>query len=196
MSGSSQTQQSTGSGSYTNNGTSNYGSNSTFGQNVANQDALNQLYNNAGSLYSSMSPQYQTQAGTVADQQGQAANTANYANNSNMHGGVYGNLGIGNSLMQSLNGSLNAPSASQSLYSQIMAGNGGGDVANSLNNTLAAQNNTANQTVLANDNAQAAGSGMSGSSRQGVADALGQQFNNQNLAQNQAQNSYNAYCNQ
>jgi hypothetical protein len=164
---------------------------STFGQSVANQPWLENLYNNGTNLYNSQLGQQQGMVNGAINYQNQQAQGAASANQGMQQGGVYGNLGIGNQLMSSLQQSQNSPSNTQQVYNQMM-GQG-----NSYLGPLKAsmEQNQANAQALNSgaNAAQAAASGMSGGSRQGTQDALMKTLGNQQLTSAENQMGYDTY---
>lgn len=192
MSGSQSTQQQQGWGLGASNASNQHTANSNFGQNVWNGPAMQQLYGAAQNLFGTTNANTGKAIPGVVNYQQQAANQALKGNQGQINGGVYGNLGIGNQLMSSLNKSENNPSATQSIYSSIMGGNG-----NSYLEPLKAslEQNQANAQALnsGTNAAQAAASGMSGGSRQGVQDALMKTLGNQALTAQEAQMGYNTF---
>jgi len=181
-------------GGHKNTSNSNMSNNSSFAQNIPQfqQNALTQLYQQA-----------QNQFGTTnANTQAQVPGVANYINNvnsstlpayqQNLQGGAYQGMDLGNSLMSSINRSDAGPSNTQQIYNSVMGGNGNTSLdamRGSLENT-AARTQGLNQ---ASNAGQAAASGMSGSSRQGVYDALNNQLTNQNLQNTEAQMGYDTF---
>jgi hypothetical protein len=165
---------------------------SDFLQNVFNSGALQNLYNAAQSAYGNANAQTQQQLPGAMQNNNIAAQQAMGANNQNLQGGVYGNLGIGNSLMQSLNSTLNNPSNSQKLYQQITGGEGNSYLP-ALKASMEKDQNNINNMNQAQIDAQAAAAGQSGGARQGVAQALNTQLGNQALARNENQMGYDTF---
>jgi hypothetical protein len=165
---------------------------SQFGQNVSNQPWLENLYNQAGNLYNSQVGQTSNMTPGAIDFQNQQAQSAAGANQGMQQGGVYGGLGIGNQLMQSLQQSQNNPSNMQQVNSMIMGGNGNTSL-DAMRGTLESDAARAGQLNSATNAAQAAASGMSGGSRQGVADALGRGEINRALTANEANLGYQSF---
>jgi hypothetical protein len=164
---------------------------STFGQNVFNTDALNNLYGSAQNLFNQQTGTQQAMQPGAMDFSNQQAQGAANTNAGLQQGGVYGGLGIGNQLMDSLKQSQNTPSNTQAIYDQMM-GQG-----NSYLGPLKAsmEQNQANAQALnsGTNAAQAAASGMSGGSRQGVQDALMKTLGNQQLTSAENQMGYDTY---
>jgi hypothetical protein len=165
---------------------------STFGQGVFNEGALNNLYGSAQNLYNSQTGQQQNMVPGAINFQNQQAQGAANANSGMQQGGVYGGLGIGNQLMSSLQQSQNTPSNMQQVNSMIMGGNGNSSL-DAMKGSLESDAARAGQLNSATNSAQAAASGMSGGSRQGVADALGQNDINRALTSNEAKLGYDTF---
>jgi hypothetical protein len=168
--------------------------NSQFDQKIPQfqQDALTQLYNTAANTFGSVN-------GATAGQVPQVSNYVQSVNNSalpayqqNLQGGAYGGLDIGNQLMSSLNQSQNSPSNTQQIYSSIMGGNGNSSL-DAMRSGLEDTNTRLNGQQQAATAGQASAAGMSGSSRQGVTDALNQSLNNQNLQNTEAKLGYDTF---
>jgi hypothetical protein len=165
---------------------------SQFGQNVSNQPWLDNLYNQAQAQFAPMMNQAQRMTNGAIDFQNQQAQGAAGANAGMQQGGVYGGLGIGNQLMDSLKQSQNSPSNMQQINSMIMGGNGN-NYLDAMKGTLETDAARSNQLNSATNTAQAAASGMSGGSRQGVMDALNQDNVNKNLQSTEANLGYNSF---
>jgi hypothetical protein len=165
---------------------------SSFGQGVSNQPWLENMYNQAGNLYNSQFGQQQGMVPGAINYQNQQAQGAANANRGMQQGGVYGGLGIGNQLMSSLQQSQNNPSNMQQVNSMIMGGNGNTSL-DAMKGSLEANAARSNQLNSATNSAQAAASGMSGGSRQGVMDSLNQDNTNRNLQATEADLGYKAF---
>jgi hypothetical protein len=165
---------------------------SEFGQNVFNSGALNDLYGSAKNLYNQQYNQQQGMNQGAVDYQNQQASGAATANQGMQQGGVYGGLGIGNQLMDSLKQSQNTPSNMQQVNSMIMGGNGNTSL-DAMKGSLEADAARAGQLNSGTNAAQSAASGMSGGSRQGIADALGQNDINRSLMSTEANLGYNSF---
>lgn len=192
MSGSQSTQQQQGSGLGVSTGQSSHSGQSNFGQNVWNPQILNSLYGAANQLFNTTSGNIQSATPQATQFSNTAANQALGANNQQLQGGVYNGLNIGNQLMSSLNKSLNSPSATQSIYSSIMGGNGNSYLPAMKSALETDARNTMNINSGTNA-AQAAASGMSGGSRQGVMDALNNKFTAEGLNRAKAEMGYNTF---
>lgn len=170
------------------------GSQGQFSQDVwgGQSGALGDLYNAAGSLFGStlgnLSPMMQNASSTM----NQTADAANQGWQNQMQGGAYSGLGIGNQLMSSLNASQNSPSAMQEVNNMIMGGSGN-NYADAMKNQYMQDATDAQNNMMANMDARAAASGMSGGSRHGTAMAQGMKDINQNLQSNMAQTGFNTF---
>ena len=182
-----------GGGSF-NKGESSADSNSKFNQNVwgPQGDALKQLYSNAGSLFSNLGNQMVNQIPGSADYANQIAQGSMPAWQNQLQGGAYSGLGIGNQLMSSLNNSMNRPTATQEINNMIMGGSGN-NYADAMKQQYMQDATAAQNNMLANLDARAAASGMSGGSRHGTAIAKGMQDINKNLQRNLAETGYNTF---
>lgn len=178
---------------FSNNSQNTSSGSNNFGQNVFDPQgtALGGAYGQAGNLYGTTSGQTQGQIPGAIDYSNQQAQGAGAANLNNMQGGAYGGLNIGKELMGSLNQSQNSPSNTQAIYSQMMGG--GNSYLQPLQESML-QNEANAQNLNSGQNAaQAAASGMSGGSRQGVQDALMKSMGNQNLTEQMNKMGYNTY---
>jgi hypothetical protein len=165
---------------------------SSFGQNVSNQPWLENMYNSAQGLFNNQIGQQQNMVPGAINFQNQQAQGAAGANQAMQQGGVYGKLGIGNQLMSSLQQSQNNPSNMQQVNSMIMGGNGNSSL-DAMKGSLESDASRAGQLNQAGNAAQAAASGMSGGSRQGVADAMGQNDINRTLTANESKLGYDTF---
>jgi hypothetical protein len=190
MSGSSS--QSQGMNIYGGSGSNSRSGGSSFGQNVSNQPWLEQMYNQAGNLFGSQNNQMNGMMPGAINFQNQQAKGAANANAGMQQGGVYGGLGIGNQLMDSLKQSQNSPSNTQQIYGQMMGGNGN-NYADAMKDQYVNDANRAYQNQMSNLDARAAGTGMTGSSRQGVAQGIMERGINDSLQKNLAETGYNTF---
>ena len=165
---------------------------SSFGQNVSNQPWLERMYNQAGGLFNNQMNQMNGMVPGAMNFQNQQAQGAAGANAGMQQGGVYGGLGIGNQLMDSLQQSQNTPSATQSIYGQMMGGNGN-NYADAMKQQYVNDANRTQQNMMSNLDARAAGTGMTGSSRQGVAQGIAERGINDSLQKNLAETGYNTF---
>ena len=169
-------------------------SSAEFGQNVWGQqgDALGGMYNQISSLFPSTVSGIQSQTPGFQNYNQQVQAQALPAMQNQMQGGAYQNLGIGNQLMGSLNQSLNSPTNMQQINGMIMGGSGN-NYADAMKQQYVQDANLAQGNMLANTDARAAASGMSGGSRHGILQAQGMQDINKNLQSNLAQTGFNTF---
>jgi hypothetical protein len=189
---SSSNQQSMSQNAYQNSDSAN--ANSFMNQNVwgGQSPYLQNMYGMAQALYGDKMGELNRMTPGAMNFQNQQAQGAAGANAGMQQGGVYGGLGIGNQLMDSLKQSQNSPSNMQQINSMIMGGNGN-NYLDAMKGTLETDAARSNQLNQATNTAQAAASGMSGGSRQGVMDALNQDNVNKNLQSTEAQLGYNSF---
>lgn len=169
-------------------------SGSNFSQDVwkPQGDALQNLYSQANSLFSNLSNQAVNQVPGSADYMNQISQGSLPAWQNQLQGGAYSGLGIGNQLMGSLTQSMSQPTATQEINNMIMGGEGN-NYADAMRNQYVSDANRAQENMLANLDARAAASGMSGGSRHGVATARGMEDINRNLQRNMAETGYNTF---
>jgi hypothetical protein len=154
--------------------------------------ALGNMYNLANSVFVDGQP-YSDQGRAFAfEQSKQIANDAKPAWQQQLAGGAYANLGIGNQLMQSLQQSQNTPSNMQAVNGMIMGGNGN-NYADAMKASFIGDANRTADNMMRTLDARATGSGMSGGSRHGLAEAQGFYDVNSNLQHNLAQVGYNTF---
>lgn len=175
-------------------GESSSNSGSKFNQNVwgPQSDALSQLYANAGNLFSGLNSSVLANIPGMADYANNVASQAMPGWQSLMQGGVYQNMDLANNLMGSLNRSMDTPSATQEINNMIMGG-AGNNYADAMKQTLIRDATDAQNNMLANMDARAAASGMSGGSRHGTAIARGMGDINKNLQSNMANIGYSTF---
>lgn len=167
---------------------------SQMSQNVdpAQQAALSQMYGALPSIFG------QNQAAANQGQQfaqpysQSVATSAMPAYQSQLNGGVYQDLGIGNQLMSSLNQSQNSPSAMSQMNGMIMGGNGN-NYADAMKAGYISDANRARDSMMGTLDARATGSGMSGGARHGVATAQGNYDINSNLQHELARTGYDTF---
>lgn len=175
-------------------GESSSNSRSKFNQNVwgPQSDALSQLYLNAGNLFSGLNSSVLSSIPGMADYAKNVASQAMPGWQSLMQGGAYQNMDLADNLMGSLNRSMDTPSATQEINNMIMGG-AGNNYADAMKQTLIRDATDAQNNMLANMDARAAASGMSGGSRHGIAIARGMNDINKNLQSNMANIGYNTF---
>jgi len=155
-------------------------------------NALSNLYNTAGNVFN-QNQAVSNNGQLFAQQQArQVADQANPAWQQQLNGGATANLGLGNTLMGSLNQSLNNPTNTQSIYGLMMGGNGN-NYADAMKASYIGDANRAADNMNRTLDARATGSGMSGGSRHGVAQARGYYDINSNLQHELANTGYNTF---
>lgn len=160
--------------------------------NAPQNAALTNLYSTAGNVFN-QNQQFNNQGQDMALKNAQnVVDTSMPAWQQQLNGGAYQNLGIGDSLMSSLNQSLNNPTATQQIYGSVMGGNGN-NYADAMKASYIGDANRAADNMNRTLDARATGSGMSGGSRQGVAQAQGYYDINSNLQHQLAQTGYNTF---
>ena len=107
-------------------------------------------------------------------------------------GGVYKGMDNANQLSNSLQQSLSSPTNTQSIYGQMMGGNGN-NYADAMKASYLGDANRATDNMLSNLDSRAAASGMAGGSRHGVATSQGMYDINSNLQKNLADTGYNTF---
>lgn len=167
---------------------------SSFNQDVwgPQGDALNRLYGVANGLFGQTQGSMNNMQGGAVDWMNQIQNGSYQPWQQQLQGGAYADMGLQNQLMDSLNQSMNNPSAMSEVNAMIMGGDGN-NYADAMkqqftNDATAAQNN-----MLQNLDARAAASGMSGGSRHGTATAQGMEDINDQLQSVMAQTGYNTF---
>ena len=155
-------------------------------------DALTQMYNAAFGTYGNVGDAINQQMGGAQNYINQTNQAAMPAWQNQLGGGVYQNMDNANRLSESLQQSLNAPTNTQSIYSQMMGGQGN-TYADAMKAGYTADANRATANMLSNLDARATASGMSGGSRHGTATSQGMYDINSNLQKNLADVGYNTF---
>lgn len=155
-------------------------------------EALEQLYANVSSLFNQSLPGMMGQVTQSQDYMNQVNDQALNSWRDQLMGGAYGGMDLANQLSSSLGQSLNSPTNTQQINNMIMGGSGN-NYADAMRNQYIQDANQAQNNMLANLDARAAASGMSGGSRHGVATAMGMRDINKNLQSNLAQVGYNTF---
>jgi hypothetical protein len=156
------------------------------------QPYLKNLWGELGSLFGTTNNQMQNLIPGATDFMSNISRQVPGALQNNLNGGVYGNMGISNELMKSLNNSLNNPSATQEINNMIMGGSGN-NYADAMKTQYISDANRAQDLMLGNLDARAAAAGMSGGSRHGTAIAQGMNDINTNLQRNLAETGFNTF---
>lgn len=156
------------------------------------KEALKGLYGQLSGLFSTTNNYMQSMMpGAISNMQNQIA-PANLAWQNMLSGGPYKDMNLQNNLMSSLNRSLDSPTNMQDINNMIMGG-AGNNYADAMKESYIGDANRATQNMLANLDARAAASGMSGGSRHGIATAQGMNDINTNLQRNLAETGYNTF---
>ena len=154
--------------------------------------ALQGLYSQLGSLFNQTNQGMQSQIPGAVDHANNVASDATAGWNNQMQGGAYKDMDLQNSLMRSLNQSQNSPSAMSEINAMTMGGSGN-NYADAMRNQYMQDAESAQNQMLANTDARAAASGMSGGSRHGIAQAMGMEGINKNLQGNLARTGYETF---
>lgn len=154
--------------------------------------ALNTLYPTAIDIFGRNQPASDQGRNFAFGQAQQTANAAQPAWQQQLAGGAFANLGIGSQLMQSLQQSQNTPSNMQAVNGMIMGGNGN-NYADAMKASFIGDANRAADNMMRTLDARATGSGMSGGSRHGLAEAQGFYDVNSNLQHNLAKVGYDTF---
>lgn len=169
-------------------------SNSQFSQEIPQfqQDALKRLYNTTAGLFGGINKKTGMQVPGVRNYVNQVNNSVMPAYQNDLQGGAYAGQDYGKQLSDSLSSTLNNPSNTQQVYSSIMGGNGNTSL-DALKSSLEANAGRSLALNQGTNAAQAEAAGMSGSSRQGVYDALNKSLSDQNLQSTEANLGYNSF---
>lgn len=194
------------------------GSNNNFNQNIwsGQNGPLTNMYDRAGNLYKSNNQAISALKPEITGTMRDTRDTATGAWKDALAGGAYSDINTDNlvssldrsmasgvpeassSLIGSLNNSLNreftpsGPTNTQRIYNQIMGGEGN-NYADAMKGQYLADANLAQQNMLSNLDARTGASGMTGSSRQGIAQGLGLQGINRNLQEQLARTGYETF---
>jgi hypothetical protein len=168
--------------------------NNSFDQNVwgAQEGPLKDLYAQAGNLFNSINSQMSGAMNGATNYMNQTAGDANSAWQNQLKGGAYQNMDLQNNLMNSLNSSMNKPSATSQINAMTMGGDGN-NYADAMKGQYMQDANDAQKMMLANTDARAAASGMSGGSRHGIVQSQGMADINKNLQSNLARTGYETF---
>ena len=180
-------------------GGGNYSESSANNQSNFNQkipkwqsDALTKMYKAAASTFGNTGRAINAQTPGVQSYIDQTNQAAMPEWQNQLNGGVYQGMDNANALSNSLQQSLNSPTATSQIYGQMMGGNGN-NYADAMKAGYTADANRATDNMLANLDSRAAASGMSGGSRHGVATSQGMYDINSNLQNNLANIGYNTF---
>jgi len=197
---------------------SNGGSNNSFNQAVwgGQSRPLRNMYGNAEGLYTANNSAMNNLIPGMTDFAGDTRDSATGAWERALGGGAYSDINPNNlvssldssmasgipeassSLIGSLNNSLNrqftpsGPTNTQNIYGQIMGGSGN-NYADAMKGQYLSDAQLAQQQMLSNLDARVGASGMTGSSREGIAQGLGLQGINRNLQEQLARTGYETF---
>jgi len=186
-------QSSSGNSSNLYNFNQNYGNANNFNQQIANfqKKYLSNLYGQAGNLFGNTMGNMNSQIPGVQEYMNMIRDQGGKALQDQLKGGAY--AGVDSAAVQNqLQQSMNDPSKTSQIYAQMMGGQGN-NYADAMKGTYMQDAQKAQEQMLSNLDARAAGAGMSGSSRHGVAEGLGMRDINQNLQQNLAKTGYETF---
>ena len=156
------------------------------------EPALKDVYGQAGDLFRDTNTGFADLNGQAVENQQQVFEAAQPHWQNQMQGGAYRDMNLDQNVMRSLNDSMNQPTAMQDINSMIMGGSGN-NYADAMRNQYTTDANRAMDNMNANLDARAAGAGMGGSSRHGVAQGMGMRDINENLQRNMANVGYNTF---
>ncbi len=167
---------------------------SQFNQSIPKwqSDALTNMYGAAANTFGNTDNAIAGQtpaAQSYIDQTNQAA-MPEWKNQ--LNGGVYQGMNNAGALSNSLQQSLSSPTNTQSIYAQMMGGNGN-NYADAMKASYLGDANRATDNMLSNLDARATASGMSGGSRHGIATSQGLYDINSNLQKTLAQTGYDTF---
>lgn len=155
-------------------------------------DALKELYSNVGGLFGQTNTGMQGQIPGAVDQMNQVMASADPTWKDQMAGGVYQDMGLQGSLMDSLNRSMNNPSAMSEINAMIMGGSGN-NYADAMKSQYMQDADRAQKMMMSNMDLGAVGAGQSGSSRHGVAQGIGMEGINRELQRNLAETGFDTF---
>lgn len=167
---------------------------SQFSQNIAGiqQPYLDAMYSRAADLNNYQQPGNLAMADRIGSYMNTTADQAQQANANQMAGGAYQNMGLQDTFNNSIQNSLNNPSESAKMYAGIMGGQGN-NYADAMKQSYLNDATMARDNMMSNLDSRAAGVGASGSSRQGVATALGNRDISANLQNVMAKTGYDTF---
>jgi hypothetical protein len=169
-------------------------SNSSFNQQIPQwqADALTNMYKAAQGQYNTTGQAIQQQTPGVQSYIDQTNQAAMPEWKNQLNGGVYQGMNNAGALSNSLQQSLSSPTNTQSIYAQMMGGNGN-NYADAMKASYLGDANRATDNMLSNLDARATASGMSGGSRHGIATSQGMYDINSNLQKELAQTGYDTF---
>jgi len=155
-------------------------------------NALTKMYGAAANTFGNTGSAINAQTPGVQSYISQTNSAAMPEWKNQLAGGVYQGMDNANQLSNSLQQSLSSPTNTQSIYGQMMGGNGN-NYADAMKASYLGDANRATDNMLSNLDSRAAASGMSGGSRHGVATSQGMYDINSNLQKNLAATGYNTF---
>ena len=155
-------------------------------------NALTKMYGAAANTFGNTGSAINAQTPGVQSYIDQTNSAAMPEWKNQLAGGVYKGMDNANQLSNSLQQSLSSPTNTQSIYGQMMGGNGN-NYADAMKASYLGDANRATDNMLSNLDSRAAASGMSGGSRHGVATSQGMYDINSNLQKNLAATGYNTF---
>lgn len=169
-------------------------SQSSFNQDVwpTQSSALQKLYNNASGVFDRTNRLIKREGRDVANYMDSISEDANPTWQSQLQGGAYQNMGLQNALMNSLNQSLNNPSNMSQINAMIMGGEGN-NYADAMKEQYLQDADMAHERLMSNLTLGAVDAGQSGSSRHGIAQALGTESIAKELQRNLAETGFNSF---
>jgi hypothetical protein len=154
--------------------------------------ALRNLFNEAKNLYSGQIGDINMALPGAIQGQKDVYGQAQGGWQDQLKGGAFKDMGLQNRLAGSLDRSLNSPTATQEINNMIMGGKGN-NYADAMKQTYMRDAQNAQAQMLSNLDARVGGGGLPGSSRHGVATALGMRDINQNLQGNLARTGFETF---
>jgi len=169
-------------------------SGSEFNQNVwgPQGNALQKLYGSMGGLFDWSNSGMREMAPGTTNYMNDIAQQSMPAFGEQLSGGVYSNMGLQDSLMQSLSNSENNPSQTSMMYNKIMGGEGN-NYADAMRDQFTQDATRTGENMLKGLDSRAAGYGMKGSSPYGQAIGKGYERINDNLQSNLAKVGYDTF---
>ena len=156
------------------------------------EPALKDVYGQAGDLFRDTNSQFADLNGQAVENQQQVFEAAQPHWQNQMQGGAYRDMNLDQNVMRSLNDSMNQPTAMQDIYGSVMGGQGN-NYADAMKQTYVDDANRSMENMNATLDARAAGNGMGGSSRHGVAQGVGMRGINDRLQDNLARTGYETF---
>lgn len=173
---------------------SNSSSNSAFNQRIwgAQNKAFKNLFKEAKNLYGGQIGDILAAVPGAIQQQKDIYGQAQGGWQDQLQGGAYKDMGLQKQLTNSLDRSLNSPTNMQEINNMIMGGKGN-NYADAMKQSYMRDANDAQANMLSNLDARVSGGGLPGSSRHGVATALGMRDINRNLQGNMARTGFETF---